>query len=167
MSDLTLGDLRRTAFAAPPDLGPAGISAQARILTADGERRLGDLKPGDRIIARSSGMVRVTEITRFACPAPPVAIAPHALGDGRPSDLLHVSPAQKLLLRDWRARLIHGTAAALAPAATLVDQGYILRSPRLTGIEMVTLRFDRPEILYVGGVECAFEPPQEESAHAA
>ncbi|SIN96136.1 Hint domain-containing protein [Vannielia litorea] len=164
MSDMTMGDLRRAAQVFTPDLGPAGISASARILTARGERRLGDLEPGERIISRTSGMIRLAGLTRFDCEACPIALAPHALGNGRPSDLVHVSPAQKLLLRDWRAKLLFGSAAALAPAAALVDNGYITRTPRLTGMEMVTLHFDAPQILYIGMLECAFEPDEASQA---
>ncbi|MBS8228457.1 Hint domain-containing protein [Vannielia litorea] len=165
MSDMTMGDLRRAAQVFTPDLGPAGISASARVLTAQGERQLGQLEPGDRIVSRTSGMIRLSALTRFTCEAVPIALAPHALGNGRPSDLLHVSPAQKLLLRDWRAKLLYGSAAALAPAAALVDNGYITRTPRLKGMEMVTLTFDAPQILYIGMLECAFEP--DEAAQAA
>ena len=39
MSEMTLGDLRRAAQVDTPDLGPAGICATARILTAEGQRR--------------------------------------------------------------------------------------------------------------------------------
>ncbi|MFY0633003.1 MAG: Hint domain-containing protein [Vannielia sp.] len=165
MSDMTMGDLRRAAQVFTPDLGPAGISASARILTAEGERRLGELEPGARIVSRTSGMVRLAGLTRFRCEAVPIALAPHALGNGRPSDLVHVSPAQKLLLRDWRAKLLFGSPVALAPAVSLVDNGYITRTPRLKGMEMVTLAFDAPEILYIGMLECAFEP--DEAAKAA
>ncbi len=165
MSDMTMGGLRQAAQVFTPDLGPAGISAAARILTANGERRLGQLEPGDRIVSRTAGMIRLRAITRFTCTAVPIALAPHALGNGRPSDLVHVSPAQKILLRDWRAKLLFGSPSALAPAAALVDNGYITRTPRLKGLEMVTLSFDAPQILYVGMLECAFEP--EDNAQAA
>ncbi|QDC09751.1 hypothetical protein FHY55_11050 [Oceanicola sp. D3] len=165
MSDMNMGGLRRAAQVFTPDLGPAGISASARILTARGERRLGELEPGDRLVSRSSGMVRLAGLSRFTCDVIPIALAPHALGNGKPSDLVHVTPAQKLLLRDWRAKLLYGSSAALAPAAALVDNGYITRTPRLKGMEMVTLLFDAPEILYIGMLECAFEP--DEAAQAA
>jgi len=164
MSEMTLGDLRRAAQVDTPDLGPAGICATARILTADGQRRLGELEPGARIVSRTSGMVRLRALHRFTCAEAPIALAPHALGNGRPSDLIHVSPAQRLLLRDWRARLLFGSATALTPAAALVDNGYITRTPRLAGLEMVALEFDAPEILYIGMLECAFEPRDEARA---
>lgn len=164
MSDMMMGELRHMARVNTPQSGPAGICATARLLTAQGERRLGDISVGDRVISRTSGMIRVASITRFRCESAPIALAPHALGNGRPSDLVLVSPSQPILLRDWRAKLLYGAPCALAPAAALVDHGYITRTPRLKGLEMVRLCFEAPEVLYVGMLECAFEPDARASA---
>lgn len=135
----------------------AGMLLGTPVLTLDGEMPVEFISPGDRIITRN-GMRRVTsiEVTRVEN-ARVICIARDSFGVGRPVEETVVSPAQQILVRDWRAKALYGKAEALIPAARICDGEYV-RADILTEARFVTLRFDSAEVIYAGGLELACIP---------
>ncbi|MFN3280199.1 MAG: Hint domain-containing protein [Tabrizicola sp.] len=110
-----------------PPHPPAGVAAGTLIDTPDGPRAAGSLAAGEVVTTLSNGSRpllwvgrrRVSVIEMLAYPGlRPVVIAPGALGNVRE---LVVSPAQRLLIDDWRAEVYFGEDRVLVPACALVD----------------------------------------------
>lgn len=135
----------------------AGLALGTPVLTLDGDLPVEFILPGDRVITRN-GMRRVVqvEVTQVEN-ARVVAISRDRMGVGRPADDILVAPSQQILIRDWRAKALYGQAEALIPAARLCD-GEFIRAEILPELRFVTLRFEEPELIYVGGMELACAP---------
>jgi len=131
-----------------------GLSADALLLTAAGERRAGDLRPGDRIITRDAGMVPLNGLTRHRQRTPVVRIRAGSLGHRRPERDTRLPACQPILLRDWRARALFGRDQALVAAARLVDGEFITHDGTVT-LDLCVLDFGAPRILYLDGLEVA------------
>lgn len=135
----------------------AGMLLGTPVLTLDGELPVEFLAPGDRVLTRG-GMRRVQSIEVTSVQnARVVHIARDSLGVGRPVATITVSPTQQILLRDWRAKAILGQPEALISAERLTDGEYV-RADILAEARFFTLRFERSEIIYAGGVELACTP---------
>jgi hypothetical protein len=122
------------------------------ILTAKGESRVEDLKAGDRIITRDSGMSVLSDVRhgKSACGA--VLIKAGALGIARPDRDVTVPEDALIQLRDGQGMTQLGKAAGPVPAQQFsgVD--------RMTGLpdacrNCVTLCFDRRHVIYADGLE--------------
>lgn len=145
-------DPRQTVPAVHSTFTDPAILIGTPVLTLDGELPVEFLAPGDRVVTRS-GMRRITEIevtrvqnVRVIC------VQCDSLGVGRPSAETVLSPNQQILVRDWRAKALYGKPEALIPASRLCD-GEFLRADILPEARFVTLRFDRAEVIYAGGLE--------------
>ncbi len=139
--------------AAPASLDH-GFALGTPVLTLDGEMPVEFLTPGDRILTRGGARgLRAIEVT-VVRNARAIRIAAGTLGLDRPDADMLVSPDQPILIRDWRAKALYGTATALVPAARLVDGEYI-RAEILTEMRFYTLRLDSAEVIYAGGLELA------------
>lgn len=132
----------------------AGLMAHSIILTLDGEMRVGDLEPGQRVITRDSGTAQVKSVRRHQILAQAVRISAGSLGDTRPDRDVTVPAGQGVLVRDWRAQALFGATQAMVPAARLVD-GEFITNLGLTSMTIFEIEFDRPHILYVDGLEVA------------
>ncbi|MGL6210720.1 MAG: Hint domain-containing protein [Paracoccaceae bacterium] len=134
-----------------------GILAGTVLLSADGTLPVEHLVIGDRIVTRS-GLREVRQIdVQVVDRAHVVRIGQDMLGVGRPEIETLVAPGQTLLIRDWRAKALFGTAQALIPAERLVD-GTLIRRETLRNARLFTLRFDRAEVVYAGGMELGCTP---------
>lgn len=131
-----------------------GFCQGARILTLDGEMPVEYLTPGDRVITRDTGMALLRRMTRREVEADAIMIHGGALGQSRPDRDLILPADQPVLIRDWRAKTLFGTAQALVPVSALVDGEFIRPAPRRR-FTLFELRFDAPHILYVDGLELA------------
>ncbi len=160
-----MGDLRVSittlesgASAVLPLTGPlTGLVAGTLILTLEGELPVQFLSPGDRIVTRSGARVlRGIEVTVLQ-EATMIRVSASALGPDRPEDDMFVAPAQPLLVRDWRAQAMFGQNSAMVEAQRLTDGEYIRRET-VAEIRLFTLRFDREEVVYAGGLEVACPP---------
>jgi len=131
-----------------------GLCANGLLLTAAGERRVGDLRPGDRVITRDAGMVVLRSVARRCLRAPLVRIRAGSLGHRRPKRdaLLHAD--QPILVRDWRAQALFGRDQALVTAARLVDGAFVTHEGSAT-LDLYDLDFGVPHILYLDGLEVA------------
>jgi hypothetical protein len=97
-----------TGYIVDPDQGPIPICylAGTRILTPTGERRIEDLRVGDRVVTRFSGFQPIKWIGRQSYGARvmpenlPVRISAGALGEALPARDLFVSPGHSMLVGD-------------------------------------------------------------------
>lgn len=151
-----------------PPHPPAGFAAGTLIDTPDGPRTAGSLTAGEVVTTLSNGSRpllwvgrrRVSVIEMLAYPGlRPVVIAPGALGNVR--DLV-VSPAQRLLIDDWRAEVYFGEDRVLVPACALVDPPAARSELPAEGVDYVVLLCDRHEILLAdGALSESFHPGED------
>jgi len=137
----------------------SGMVAGTDVMTADGALSVEHLFAGDRVVTRSGLRVLRAVAVSFVPRAAMVQIAGDALGIGRPDRSVQVAAGQGVLIRDWRARALFGTAQAVIPAARLVDGQFILAMTQ-TDVRLFSLRFDEPAVIHAGGLElaCPSEP---------
>ncbi len=133
-----------------------GLVADSIILTLDGEKRVGDIRVGDRVITRDSGTAVVKRVDTQHITTRAVRIKAGSLGHTRPERDVTLPADQQILVRDWRAKALFGATQAMVPAARLVDGEFVTL---LEGCEMTlfTLGFERTHVLYVDGLELASE----------
>ena len=136
-----------------------GLMANSIILTLDGEKRIADLKEGDRIVTRDAGMVVLRGLTRRKVTCDTVCIKAGSLGHTRPECDVTLPAGQPILVRDWRARALFNARQAMVPASRLIDGEYITDAGRQT-LSACDLSFDHPHILYVDGLEVASDATQ-------
>ena len=146
----------KTAEALAAVLPASGITAGTTVLTLDGELPVQFLAPGDRIITRSGARVLQAVEVAVLHDVTMVRISASALGHDRPEADLFVAPGQPILVRDWRAKALYGKDATMVEAQRLADGAYI-RKETVAEIRLFTLRFERDEVVYAGGLELACE----------
>ncbi len=130
---------------------PAGLAAGALVMTLDGELPVEHLSPGDRVITRDSGVAILRDVSVVEN-VETYEITASSIGHDRPQNAVTVAADQKILLRDWRAKAMFGTAEALVPVSRLAD-GEFVKSAGVA--KLFVLEFDRDHILYVDGLELA------------
>ena len=135
-------------------VGLQAMRAGTPVLTLDGELPVEFLSVGDRLLTRNGArrlkQIEVTVVQN----ARMVRISKDALGVERPSDDVMVSADQQILIRDWRAKALYGTAKAMVPASRLADGEYI-RSEIVSDVRLYTLGFEDDAVIYAGGLELA------------
>jgi len=124
-----------------------------RVMTAQGERAVETLAPGDMVLTmddgpqplRWIGRRRVEAEGRFA----PIRIAAGALSPGHGA--LMLSPQHRVLLTDHRADLLFGDAEVLVAAKDLVNDSTIRPAPG-GQVEYIHLLFDRHQVIWAEGL---------------
>lgn len=116
------------------------------------EKLIEQLAEGDLVETRDNGPQPVRWIGERTAPAyghlAPIVVAKGALGNH--SDLI-ISQQQRLLLSDWRAEVMHGSAEVLVVAKDLVNNDTIQQ--RDGGMmEYFHILFDRHEVISADGV---------------
>lgn len=134
----------------------SGLTVGTTVLTLDGELPVQFLAPGDRIITRSGAKVLKSVDVSVLRDADMIRVSASALGHDRPEADCFIAPGQKIMLRDWRAKALYGQDVAMIEAQRLCDGDYI-RPETVTEIRVFTLKFDRDEVIYAGGLELACE----------
>lgn len=129
-----------------------GLIAGTTVLTLDGELPVELLAPGDRVITRGTGMAVLKSIRVERAVVDTVEVAAGSLGHNRPESETLLPAAQEVLIRDWRAKALYGKAEAAVPAARLADGEYV-RSAGRREVTLVTLEFERGQVIYAGGLE--------------
>ncbi len=155
MGDLTLTP--KTLEGALEVAPVAGITAGTMVLTLDGGLPVQFLAPGDRVVTRSGARVLKDVTVSVLRDATMVRISASALGHDRPDADLFVAPNQQILVRDWRAKALYGSDAAMVEAQRLADGEYI-RKETVAEVRLFTLTFDREEVVFAGGLELACAP---------
>ncbi|WP_299041033.1 Hint domain-containing protein [uncultured Tateyamaria sp.] len=160
---------RETGNMMPPlriDIAHVGLVSGTLLLTADGEIPVEYLSPGDKIITRNAGLVRLTAIQSYRTTDEAVKIAAGSLGDTKPSHHIIIPAAQLVLVRDWRARALRGAAQAVMPAGCLIDDEFITSlGPR--EMTLVRLGFEAPHVVYADGLELSVPAMTMTGAEAA
>jgi len=131
---------------------PEGLCPGTGVMTMAGERPVEDLLPGDRIVTRDRGAVPLAGLERISAQYVPVTVLAAALNRQAADTVLPAG--QRILVRDWRALALFGTATAIAPIRRLIDGEFIAAGPR-TGGDLWFLSFERPHVIYAGGLEIA------------
>lgn len=136
--------------------GVAGFALGSRVTTMDGLLPVEFLTLGDRIVTRS-GMRVLRGLSSLPLVSRLVGIAPGALGHDRPGQAMVLGAGTQVLLRDWRAEVMFGSAQALVAVERLIDGQFITR---ITGrkIRIFALHFEAPEVIYADGVEIGCTP---------
>lgn len=130
----------------------AGFVSGTILLTQEGEMPVEFLSPGDRIITRDAGMVRLQNIRHRRVLTRAISFAAGSLGDTRPDCDLVLPAAQMVLIRDWRAQAMFGVDQAETRADRLVDEEFICDlGPQKMLLHQ--LQFGDPHIVYAGGLE--------------
>ncbi|NKX44836.1 hypothetical protein HCU73_09555 [Roseibacterium sp. KMU-115] len=134
---------------------PVALAPGSTVLTLDGALPVEHLYAGDRLVTRHGARALVA-IDRVTLPAgtPIVEMTRNALG-GRPDRDVWLPAAQRVLIRDWRAKALYGQAQACVPAGQLVDGEFIRLAELEAEVTGFALRFGRPEVLYADGLELA------------
>jgi Hint domain len=157
MKPISVGRASGQSPAPHPFSAPAhdsGFLSGTIILSKDGEIPIEFLSPGDRIITRGTGMVRLARIRRSRAFIRAIAFAAGSLGHTRPEQDMVLPAGQQLLIRDWRARAMFGQRQSLVRADALVDGEFVCDlGPALQRLHH--LHFDQPCVIYAGGLEVA------------
>lgn len=136
---------------------PTGLVAGTLIRTAEGEFPVEYLLAGDLIETANNGTVelRGTSLVE-ARDVDVVMISADAMGDPltRPAHDLVVPVSQQVLVHDWRAQILHGKAAMLTPASSLVDDVQVIRQTRAR-VRLIRLHFDQPQVIWADGLQVA------------
>ena len=145
----------------------AGLVAGTLILTGDGALPIEFLTPGDRIISRSHGMVRLTGVEACTDNTHLVRVTAGALGADVPERPTMMPYAQRVLLRDpQRANAFSQASQVVLPVGCLVNDGDI-KDLGIRETRLFRLHFDRPEVIYADGIEIAISAHSELSVQAA
>lgn len=134
---------------------PTGLIAGTPVLTAEGEVPVEFLLAGDIVITRRGPVELRGTSTVVARNIEVVVIEPGAPVSGQmPGQALVVPADQQVLVRDWRATILHGQSEMLTPAASLVDDLLVRREKRAIQ-RLVRLHFDAPQVIRAGGIDVA------------
>lgn len=154
----TLLSVGATVPSTPP--GPA-VCAATRILTPNGPRAAGALRPGDAVCTAEGKAALLRNVARHCVDVAtlrrhaglaPVRIRRGALGEGRPWRDLAVSPAQLLRLEGCAVEEFCGADSLLVPASLLVDGLAVTRAGLTTPVRYVTLAITVPGCLWAEGL---------------
>ena len=142
-----------------------GIASGTVVLTLEGALPVDFLSPGDRVVTRE-GMRVVREIRVHRYSGPAVCVKAGALGHDRPEQDLVLPEATQVLIRDWRAEALFGTAEAVMPISRLTDGEFIAPTKALS-MRLYDLRFDTEQVVYAEGLELACAAVEAEAQIAA
>ena len=135
---------------------PTGLVPGTLVATEDGDMPVEFLLAGDRIVT-ANGLVELRGMSSLqALEAEMVVIdAAAPVGEAPRNGAPVVVPAhQQVLVRDWRAMILHGQAQMLTRAASLVDDVLVRRETRATQ-RLIRLHFDTPQVVRAGGLDLA------------
>lgn len=141
---------------------PVGLLSGTLVRTLDAVLPVEFLEPGDRVVTgtgtRRLGSISVSRrraLTMVRFPA-------STLGHDRPARDLFLAPGTPVVIRDWRGRVLYGTAVAMVPAERLAD-GRMVRRQILNEARLFTLRFAEDEVIRAEGLEIACPAMESES----
>lgn len=131
-----------------------------RITTAEGERDVADLEPGEEIETLDHGLQELRWIGQRVLSSAelltyqnlrPIRIEAGALGDGLPKRDLRVSPQHRILVRSKIAQRMFEADEVLVPATALTSLPGISRDDSLEPVAYYHLLFDQHEVIWSEG----------------
>ncbi len=131
----------------------------ARIATSRGERRIEDLREGDKIVTRDNGLQEIrwigsTRVERLDLKAKahlrPILIKAGALGQGLPERDMMVSPNHRMLMQGADIQLYFQDDEVLVAAKHLIGERGI-RRVSTPAINYIHFMFDRHEVVLSDG----------------
>lgn len=131
-----------------------GLTADTSVLTCDGEKTVGALTSGDRIITRDFGALRLSCVGYRPAQGAldMVHIPAHSFGAGRPARDTYVLPNQPIVLSGWRAMALYDRRQVRVAADRLVD-GQIITKCEASPGALFALHFERPSLIFANGME--------------
>ena len=129
-----------------------GLIAGTGVYTADGVIPVEYLTPGDRIITRDNGVVRLRALRRGRVTLRPIVVKAGSLGFEAGEADIAVPPQAMLHIRDWRAQMIKKNTTANIAAKDLVDGEFVAYGAEKT-VQVCELQFDQPQTVYADGLE--------------
>jgi len=132
----------------------SGFAAGSIVMTLDGEKLVEDLRPGDRVITRDTGMAILNDISTSTLCTRMVRVQAGSLGHTRPVRDVVLPAGQSILIRDWRAEAMFNARRALVQASQLID-GEFITDEGEAEMTLYALEFDAPHVVYVDGLELA------------
>jgi len=131
----------------------SGLGLGTEVLTTDGILPVEYLTPGDRIITRDRGAVRLAHlIVRHVPCSRMLRLRPREVHPGYKGREVLISGETRMLVRGWRARVLFGKPAALVAAQRLIDGAYIARLDTPGSTPLFQLGFaDGEHLLQVAG----------------
>ncbi len=153
---------------------PTGVicfTPGTRIRTATGDVAVEDIREGDRIQTKDSGLQdvlwigakRVSGARLFAMPdLRPIRLRRGALGVERPEDDLIVSPNHRLLVQGAKAQALFNSDEVLVRARDLVDDRSVVRDYMAREVTYIHLLLPHHEVVFANGLETeSFHPAGE------
>lgn len=129
-----------------------GFPAGTKIMTADGILPVEYLSAGDRVVTRNGGLMPLLGIHSIPHATRGIKFTSQCFGKKGPDEDILLPADQPVLIRDWRARALFGQSQAMARAAMLVDDEFIIDiGPRR--MLLFRLAFDRARVIYAAGLE--------------
>jgi Hint domain len=135
------------------------LAAGTTVLTLDGALPVQFLAIGDRVITRAGARTLRDVAVTLLTDALLVRVSARSLTPDSPQDDVILPPNQPVFIRDWRAQAMLGDRQGVLAVRKLMDGEHIV-AERFAEMRMFTLRFDREEVIYAGGLEliCTPEP---------
>lgn len=141
-----------------PWVAAFGVTPQARIATATGQRPAGELAVGDLVKTQSAGLQPLTDVRRtIGAPAErnhfPVWICEGALGYGLPHRDIELGPQHRIMLQSFRISLAFGEDAVLVRAKSLVaSHDHVAVRKAMTPASFVQLTLAKQDLIYAEGL---------------
>jgi hypothetical protein len=164
----TLGSVARNLSAGQDQTGVICFTPGTCIRMADGTRMIEDLREGDLVQTKDSGLQplrwigtrRMTGARLFAMPKlRPIRIAGGALGLDCPDRDLIVSPEHRMLVKGAAARSLFNTSEVLVTAKDLINGTTITVDMQAREITYIHVLLDQHQIVWANGVETeSFHP---------
>ncbi|WP_415182595.1 Hint domain-containing protein [Phaeovulum sp.] len=145
-----------TTMPQPTSTRYGGIARGSEVRTTEGPLPVEYLLVGDSVVTHS-GVQKITHIHQTMIVGPMIGIRSCCLGFERPTQALLLAPQTRVLLRDWRARVLYGKKSALVPVERLVDDAFIAPIASVR-VQIYTLTLDASAAFYANGVEIGTEP---------
>ena len=157
MSQVSVANL--LALDAPPrvQVPSQALSAGTAVLTLEGALPVQFLSIGDRVITRAGARTLRHVSVIFAEQVRLVRVSARSLTPDSPQDDVILPPDQPVYVRDWRAPAMMGQRQGVVPVRKLMD-GEHIRAEIFAEMRLFTLRFDREEVIYAGGMELVCSP---------
>ena len=159
MSQLTLTELLTEDAPRRPPVPMQGLAAGTTVLTLDGALPVQFLAIGDRVITRAGARTLRDVTVTVARAVRLVRVSARSLTPDSPQEDVFLPPEQMIFVRDWRAPILLGEHQGMIAIRKLMD-GEHVRAETFAEMRLFTLRFDREEVIYAGGMElvCTPEP---------